>query len=232
MGASEKANCKVNKYVCAQLPVALNHTNFLTALSKSSWGDDDKAVALITSLRGAAAEICQVIPEGKSTEFAAIMGALERKYGSKHMKEKIQRCNYIITLDTGATHSIINSTIVKEKFDPLVGAWFRTTTGVEGAIKGKAIRNISISTVSMKHEFLVADIISEVILGMDFIAKHGFVLDMERQVLQYANVTLPLTVGYVRQVLQDVVQRQQKISQNSEAIVWATGIRELKLSKT
>uniref|UniRef100_A0A1A9ZSE9 CCHC-type domain-containing protein n=1 Tax=Glossina pallidipes TaxID=7398 RepID=A0A1A9ZSE9_GLOPL len=51
------------------------------------WDDDDKAVALITSLRGAAAEIIQIIPEGKRTEFAATMDALERKYGSKHVKE-------------------------------------------------------------------------------------------------------------------------------------------------
>uniref|UniRef100_A0A1A9Z2G5 Peptidase A2 domain-containing protein n=1 Tax=Glossina pallidipes TaxID=7398 RepID=A0A1A9Z2G5_GLOPL len=280
--------------------------------------DDDKAVALITSLRGAAAEIIQIIPEGKGTEFAAIMDAMERKYGSKHVKEvnhlelssrcqklnesdqdyateierlanlayigvpdgvlerlkidtfvkefrgtelkkvvltspkttftetlgygltqeaasvvwtrqrDIQRtgvklktfstagqrlipkfssprvgitqskksnssltidgmihgCNYIITLDTGASHSIINSTIVKEKFEPLVGACFRTATGEEAAIKGKIMRNIWVSNVSMKHEFLVADIMDGVILGMDFIAKHGFVLDLKRQVLQ------------------------------------------------
>uniref|UniRef100_A0A1B0A797 Uncharacterized protein n=1 Tax=Glossina pallidipes TaxID=7398 RepID=A0A1B0A797_GLOPL len=122
---------------------------------------------------------------------------------------------------TGASHSIINSTIVKEKFDPLVGAWFRTATGDEAAVKGNKTRNISISDVSMKHEFLVADIMDEVILGMDFMAKHGFGLDMKRKVLQYANVTLPLTVGYDRpaEMLQIVVQRQQKIPPNSVAIV-------------
>uniref|UniRef100_A0A1B0ACC2 CCHC-type domain-containing protein n=1 Tax=Glossina pallidipes TaxID=7398 RepID=A0A1B0ACC2_GLOPL len=328
------------------------------------WDDDDKVVALITSLRGAAAQIIQIIPEGNRREFAAIMDALERKYGSKHVKEKLneriqdyateiehlanlayigvsddvlerlkidafvkglrdaelkkavwtspkttftetlgfaltleaasvlwtssmkvrrtevssesdisdvvcaavrqvlrenkrmpasktRKCcscqkpgpfarecrakhkgshstsptrnrstssltvggklqgyNYIITLDAGGSHSIINSAIVKEKFGPLVGAWFRTATSEEAAIKGKIMRNISISDLSMKHEFLVADIMDEVILGMDFMAKHGFILDMKRQVLQYANVTLPLTVGYDRQaeVLKVVVQ--------------------------
>uniref|UniRef100_A0A1A9ZWQ2 Peptidase A2 domain-containing protein n=1 Tax=Glossina pallidipes TaxID=7398 RepID=A0A1A9ZWQ2_GLOPL len=138
-------------------------------------------------------------------------------------------------LHTGASHSIINSTIAKEKYDPLVEvSEFRSTTGEECAIKGKAIRNISISDVSMKHEFLVADIMNEVILGIDFMTKHGFVLDMEKQVLQYANVTLPLSVGYDIQaeMLQVVVQREQKIPPNSKPIVWATGTRELKLSKT
>ncbi|XP_037896712.1 uncharacterized protein LOC119641894 [Glossina fuscipes] len=39
-------------------------------------------------------------------------------------------------LDTGASHSIINSAIVKEKFDPIVVARFQTATGEEAAIKG------------------------------------------------------------------------------------------------
>uniref|UniRef100_A0A1A9UIB5 Retrotrans_gag domain-containing protein n=1 Tax=Glossina austeni TaxID=7395 RepID=A0A1A9UIB5_GLOAU len=51
------------------------------------WDDDDKSVIFTTSLRGAAAEIIQIIPEGKRTEFAAAMYALERKYGSRHVKE-------------------------------------------------------------------------------------------------------------------------------------------------
>ncbi|XP_037887540.1 uncharacterized protein LOC119636310 [Glossina fuscipes] len=60
---------------------------FGVVATKSMWDDDDKAVALITSLRGAATDIIEIIPEGKRTEFAAIMDALERKYGSKHLKE-------------------------------------------------------------------------------------------------------------------------------------------------
>lgn len=59
----------------------------------------------------------------------------------------------------------------------------------------KAITNISISDVLMKHGFLVGDIMDEIILWMDFMAKHGFVLNMKRRALQYANVTLVLTVG-------------------------------------
>uniref|UniRef100_A0A1A9UDK5 Peptidase A2 domain-containing protein n=1 Tax=Glossina austeni TaxID=7395 RepID=A0A1A9UDK5_GLOAU len=92
----------------------------------------------------------------------------KRSNSSLTIDGKIQGCNYIITLDTGASHSIFNSTIVKEKLDPLVGAWFRTATGDEAAIKDKIMRNISISDVSMKHEFLVADVMDEVILGDGF----------------------------------------------------------------
>ncbi|KAL9919404.1 uncharacterized protein ACN427_001381 [Glossina fuscipes fuscipes] len=149
----------------------------------------------------------------------------KRSNNSLMIDGKNKGCNHIITPD--------NSTIVKEKFDPLVGTQFRTPTGEEGAIKGKVMRNISISDVSMKQEFLVTDIVDGVILWMDFMAKHGFVVDMKTQLLQYANVTLPFTVGYGRQaqVLQVVVRRQQNIPPNSEAITWATGTQELRLSK-
>uniref|UniRef100_A0A1A9VHR3 SAP domain-containing protein n=1 Tax=Glossina austeni TaxID=7395 RepID=A0A1A9VHR3_GLOAU len=60
---------------------------FGVVATKNMWDDDDKAVVLITSLRRASAEIIQIIPEGKRTELAAIMDALERKNDSKHVKE-------------------------------------------------------------------------------------------------------------------------------------------------
>uniref|UniRef100_A0A1A9X2Q7 Peptidase S9 prolyl oligopeptidase catalytic domain-containing protein n=1 Tax=Glossina brevipalpis TaxID=37001 RepID=A0A1A9X2Q7_9MUSC len=108
-------------------------------------------------------------------------------------------------MDTGASHSILNRAIVKGKFEPLFGAKFRIATGEEAAIR-----------------------------GMDFMAKHGFVLDLERQVLQYANMALPLTTGYGRgpEELQVVIERLQEIPPNSEAILWATSNEDLGTSRT
>uniref|UniRef100_A0A1A9VGU2 CCHC-type domain-containing protein n=1 Tax=Glossina austeni TaxID=7395 RepID=A0A1A9VGU2_GLOAU len=106
---------------------------------------------------------------------------------------KIQGCNYIITLDAGASHSIINSTVVTEKFDPYNG---RGNTG--DGFYGKARLRIRYEKASVT------------------IRKRDFA-----------------TVGYDRQaeVLQVVVQRQQKIPPKSEAIVWATTTQEIRLSK-
>uniref|UniRef100_A0A1A9VJ38 Uncharacterized protein n=1 Tax=Glossina austeni TaxID=7395 RepID=A0A1A9VJ38_GLOAU len=73
---------------------------FGVVATKNMWDDDDKAVVLITSLRGAATEIIQIIPDGKRAEFAAIMVALERKYGSKRcqkLNERIQ--NYATEIE-------------------------------------------------------------------------------------------------------------------------------------
>uniref|UniRef100_A0A1A9ZYB0 CCHC-type domain-containing protein n=1 Tax=Glossina pallidipes TaxID=7398 RepID=A0A1A9ZYB0_GLOPL len=261
---------------------------FGVVATKNMWDDDDKAVALMTSLRVSAAEIIQIIPEGKRTEFAAVMDALERKYGAKHVKEDFVtrslkklygrhlkrrsrkrlasrlRKKQLVCCENDISDVVcaaLRQVVRENKRMPISktrkryacqkpGHFARECRskhkgshstspsrnirgGEEAAIKGKIMRNISISDVSMKHEFLVADIMDEVILGMDFMAKHGFILDMKRQVLQYVSVTLLLTVGYDRQaeVLQVVVQRQQKIPPNSEAIVWATVTQEIRLSK-
>uniref|UniRef100_A0A1A9V2V7 CCHC-type domain-containing protein n=1 Tax=Glossina austeni TaxID=7395 RepID=A0A1A9V2V7_GLOAU len=56
------------------------------------WDDDDKAIGLITSLRGVTAEIIQIIPEGKRTEFAAIMDTLEKKNMEVSHLELSSRC--------------------------------------------------------------------------------------------------------------------------------------------
>uniref|UniRef100_A0A1A9W3L9 Uncharacterized protein n=1 Tax=Glossina brevipalpis TaxID=37001 RepID=A0A1A9W3L9_9MUSC len=75
---------------------------------------------------------------------------------------------------------------------------------------------------------------SNIILGMDFVAKHGFVPDLERQVLQYANMALPLTTEYGRdpEELQIVIEQLQEIPPNSEAILWATSNGDLGTSRT
>uniref|UniRef100_A0A1A9VE53 CCHC-type domain-containing protein n=1 Tax=Glossina austeni TaxID=7395 RepID=A0A1A9VE53_GLOAU len=394
--AKQQTNDVTTSSIKVKTPLFDGTTNFNAfklqfgvVATKNIWDDDHKAVALRTSLRGAAAEIIHINPEGKKTEFAAIMDALERKYDSKHVKEvshlelslrcqklneriqdyatEIERLanlayigapdNVLKRLKIGAfvkglrdaelktavwtspkttftetlgfaltqeaasvlwtssmeerrtevnsendisdvVCAVLRQILRENKRMPLSktrkcyacqkpghfarecrskhkgshstsptrniseGAseisnklkristagqrltpkfrshrskknstreWFRTATGDEAVTGGKIMRTISVSDVSMKHEFLVTDIMDEVILGMGFMAKHGLVLDMKRQMLQYATVTLPLTVQ--AEVLQVAVQRQQKIPSKSEAIVWARATQEIRLSK-
>uniref|UniRef100_A0A1A9ZDS9 Retrotransposon gag domain-containing protein n=1 Tax=Glossina pallidipes TaxID=7398 RepID=A0A1A9ZDS9_GLOPL len=92
--AKQKTTDVTTSSIKVRTPVFGGTTNFNAfklqcglVARKNMWDDDDKALALISSLREAAAEIFHIIPEGKRTEFAAIMDSLERKYGSKHVKE-------------------------------------------------------------------------------------------------------------------------------------------------
>ncbi|KAL9907525.1 uncharacterized protein ACN427_003636 isoform 1-T9 [Glossina fuscipes fuscipes] len=78
-------------------PLFDSSTNFNTfklqfgvVATKNMWDDEEKAVALITSLRGAAAEIIQVIPERKRTEFTEKVSYLELSSCCQKLNERIQ----------------------------------------------------------------------------------------------------------------------------------------------
>uniref|UniRef100_A0A1A9UVM2 Uncharacterized protein n=1 Tax=Glossina austeni TaxID=7395 RepID=A0A1A9UVM2_GLOAU len=79
----------------------------------------------------------------------------------KGAMELIGQCIDDYLLDFESNSGNTDFTILKEKFDPIVVAWFRTATREQAAIKSKAIRNISISDVWIRNEFLVADIMDE-----------------------------------------------------------------------
>uniref|UniRef100_A0A1A9V7V7 Uncharacterized protein n=1 Tax=Glossina austeni TaxID=7395 RepID=A0A1A9V7V7_GLOAU len=92
--AKQQTNDVTTSSIKVKAPLFDGTTNFNAfkpqfgvVAAKNMWDDDDKTIALITSLRGAATEIIQISPERKRPEFAAILDALERKYGSKHVKE-------------------------------------------------------------------------------------------------------------------------------------------------
>uniref|UniRef100_A0A1A9X2Q8 CCHC-type domain-containing protein n=1 Tax=Glossina brevipalpis TaxID=37001 RepID=A0A1A9X2Q8_9MUSC len=60
---------------------------FNVVATRSDWDEEEKAAALITSLRGNAADVIQIIPEARSKDFVTVMDALERKYGSQYVRE-------------------------------------------------------------------------------------------------------------------------------------------------
>lgn len=130
------------------------------------------------------------------------------------------------TLDTGASHSILRSDLSEEDFTVLNGIKLVTAAGEKSVVKGKTLKNVVIGDVELVHEFIVADIIDEIIIGMDVMVKHGFNLDLKNMLLTYGNVEIPLRYDSDEEnVMRLVVQKDQKIAANSEGIVWAQAQR-------
>lgn len=90
----------------------------------------------------------------------------------------------------------------------------------------EAQKTFSLSSTQIKGE-------DDNYICADFMAKHVFGLDIDRQVLEKANISPSLVIGYDRgtKILQVVDNRLQKISPNSEEIVCVSN-KELELSKT
>ncbi|XP_073837086.1 uncharacterized protein [Musca autumnalis] len=101
-----------------------------------------------------------------------------------------------LTLDTGATKSIIRPDLVKGKVLPLNGVKLRTATGETTTVHGKAYRRLSMGRKSVNFDFIVADIVDEVILGVDFMIAFDINLDIKHRVMTWSNVEIPISVGY------------------------------------
>uniref|UniRef100_A0A1B0AIN5 Uncharacterized protein n=1 Tax=Glossina pallidipes TaxID=7398 RepID=A0A1B0AIN5_GLOPL len=125
-------------------------------------------------------------------------------------KQRAHRNRYLqMTIFEGL--NVTTRTIVKEKFDPLVGAWFRTATGEKAAMKDNIVRKISISDISMKHEVLVADVMDE---SSGECTKDNIIV--EKAVVSPVNNLIPVPVFNPTKVTREV-QKKDIIAQCQKA---------------
>lgn len=148
---------------------------------------------------------------------------INRKSNSLTIDGVINNKNHIVTLDTGASNSIIRYDLVKEPIEPLIGIKLTTATGEEAPIVGKITLQITVGNAVFNHEFIVAKIVDEIILGVDFMVKHGVTLDMKNKILRYNNMEIILNIGYENSSTSREVKvlKGRTIPPNSEAVVLA-----------
>ncbi|XP_058977365.1 uncharacterized protein LOC131802038 [Musca domestica] len=128
----------------------------------------------------------------------------------------------VLTLDTGASKSIVRSDLVKGKITQLNGVRLRTATGEPAAVHGKITLRLTIANKSENYEFIVADIVDEVIIGADFMIAFGINLDMKERVMTWSNVEIPLNVGYDEStpIRRLTTNHPEIIPPCAEAIIW------------
>ena len=128
----------------------------------------------------------------------------------------------VLTIDTGASHSIIRKDLVRHGIKPIFGARLRTATGQEAPICGNIILSVGIGNVAVDHEFLVAEIVVEIIIGMDFMIAHGLALDMREMVMKFQNTDILLNSGYnyKHNVRELHVIGDERLAPTSESVVW------------
>ena len=89
-------------------------------------------------------------------------------------------------------------------------------------IKGRKTVTIKIGDGEFKHEVLVADIMDEVILGMDFMKNNGFILDIQQGLLRYSNIELPLRMNEESPITarRVVMEHRVRLPPNAESVIW------------
>ncbi|XP_067615866.1 uncharacterized protein [Eurosta solidaginis] len=115
-----------------------------------------------------------------------------RKSSSLTIRVNVDGKERVLTVDTGASHSLIRSDLVYRGIKSLPGARLRTVTGEYNQVQGEVICEVLIGKVMVLHKFVVAEIVDEVILGVDFLVDHDIKIDMQRRVMHYENQDVPL----------------------------------------
>ncbi|XP_067644811.1 uncharacterized protein [Eurosta solidaginis] len=115
-----------------------------------------------------------------------------RKSSSLTVRGNVDGKERVLTVDTGASHSLIRSDLVYRRVKSLPGARLRTVTGEYNQVQGEVVCEVLIGKVMVLHKFVVAEIVDEVILGMDFLVDHDVRIDMRRKIMRYKNQDIPL----------------------------------------
>ncbi|XP_067647616.1 uncharacterized protein [Eurosta solidaginis] len=72
------------------VPFQVFKLQFEKTAAVNNWNAEDKVATLFVALKGPAAEILQTIPEGERNCYEALMGVLERRYGTEHRRQIYQ----------------------------------------------------------------------------------------------------------------------------------------------
>lgn len=164
--------------------------------------------------------------EGRSsttiTSPTIIVTRIKRNEKSIVVNGEINGMGRILTLDTGATNSLLRRGLDNFNVQPATDIQLRTATGEQAEVYGRTWCKIGIGDKLFEHEFIVADITDDVIIGSDFLLDNGFVMDMKNCSLRYENMEVPFVIGepngnVVRKL--SVVNREE-IPAQSEAIIW------------
>jgi hypothetical protein len=107
---------------------------------------------------------------------------------------RIRRCPCIVTVDTGSSLTIVRPEIAKglPERKPKI-RHFQTVTGQIIPIFKEVLVHLNLHTCTIKAWALVADIIEEVLLGLDVMCAEDVVLDFHRNVLRIGGQEMPMT---------------------------------------
>ena len=137
-----------------------------------------------------------------TTQYKAyidLKGVCDSKIGITPMVDgRIEGLDCPIVLDSGAQASILSTAVFnrltrshrKEMYR--VDEQIRTANGSTSKVKWQGYLLIQLGTKVVRHNFLVADIIDDCLLGADFLLQHECILDMQNHSLTIGEIEIPL----------------------------------------
>ncbi|XP_067637433.1 uncharacterized abhydrolase domain-containing protein DDB_G0269086-like [Eurosta solidaginis] len=197
--------CGKSGHIARHCDLGPNSSNNVGGRKRKAGGDEQERVRDKERKLAPAIE-CPVIS----------VSQIGRKSSSLTVRGNVDGKERVLTVDTGASHSLIRSDLVYKRVKSLTGARLRTVTGEYNQVQGEVICEVLIGKVMVLHKFVVAEIVDEVILGVDFLVDHDIKIDMQRRVMHYENQDVPLNFSLEkgfsskRVLVEEIRQRPRK----------------------
>ncbi|KAI5725816.1 hypothetical protein M8J77_020471 [Diaphorina citri] len=98
----------------------------------------------------------------------------------------------------------------------------RTATGHEAPVYGEVKLDTRLGSVIIPHTYLLADIVDECILGLDFLNEHDISINFCDKIMTLGEVEIPLTLGSAEtgRVYRTYVTETTSLAPLSETVVW------------
>ncbi|GBL79185.1 hypothetical protein AVEN_92422-1 [Araneus ventricosus] len=99
-------------------------------------------------------------------------------------------------VDTGANITLLRTDLAQNLKEQLIymapNISLKTTTGEKTEIRGKLDASIECGSRKFRHRICVADITDPCILGLDFLQKFNFTVDLEKNKIRTGGEEIPL----------------------------------------
>ncbi|GFT80080.1 retroviral-like aspartic protease 1 [Nephila pilipes] len=142
----------------------------------NGWNPRAKAFHLAISLRGDVADILETLPEQQKSDFQALSGALELRFGGKCTKEYSRLQLKSRYQKAGESLQEFAADIQKTHLD---AALHYPPDCDRIDVHGKVYLNIAFGDAMYHHMAYVADKNDQFILGLDFLKENNFKLDFK-----------------------------------------------------
>uniref|UniRef100_A0A8D8X1Z2 Integrase p58-like C-terminal domain-containing protein n=1 Tax=Cacopsylla melanoneura TaxID=428564 RepID=A0A8D8X1Z2_9HEMI len=119
-------------------------------------------------------------------------------------------CDFI--LDTASSMSILKRDLFPDVIPTNPDKYvLRTATGEEVPVYGQVKLNTQLGSVSVIHTYLLADIVDECIMGLDFIEEHKVGILVAQRVIVLNGVKIPITLGSAGVVREPVHKHCERV---------------------
>uniref|UniRef100_A0A8D8T2Y1 Integrase p58-like C-terminal domain-containing protein n=1 Tax=Cacopsylla melanoneura TaxID=428564 RepID=A0A8D8T2Y1_9HEMI len=120
-------------------------------------------------------------------------------------------CDFI--LDTASSMSILKRDLFPDVIPTNPDKYvLRTATGEEVPVYGQVKLNTQLGSVSVIHTYLLADIVDECIMGLDFIEEHKVGILVAQRVIVLNGVKIPITLGSAGAVREPIHRHCERVN--------------------